>query len=249
MSPTLPRFLPTALLILVSVLAPPLSAQKLKPARPVSKDIAIRATKEFRKTYKSRDAHIRLAAVDRLTTLKHGLIAKSLARVLAKDKAPRVRAQAALRLGQQDPKHVKKPLLIAWQSRKNRTTDEVLIAVLEAWLRLGKGPPLKVIRDRWNSRTKEVQQAVIMTSVVRRDLDTVAWLATLMDAPIPANVDSPTNPPASYWKNKMIRWRFWVDQVYDALDDLTNQDFESAREVRGWIRKGGKVLVRKKKER
>ena len=242
----MPRLL-IRLLALV-LLATGVRAQVELKARPVSKEIATQVIKEFSKTYSSKDDKIRLAAVDRLTTLKHRLIAKALARVLRKDRSQMVRAEAARRLGLQDPKHAMRPLLSAFQNRSNKKKDEVLIGVLDAWVRMGKAPPLKVLTKSWAQRSKEIQQAVVKAAVLRRDTSTVKWLAPFLDAPRPANVDSPSNPPASYWKRKLERWTFWIDDVHDALADLTDQDFESTSEVRQWLKRGGKVLTRRKKK-
>jgi hypothetical protein len=215
--------------------------------RVVSKEIAQEALKEFKTTYRSKDERIRLAAVDRLTTYQHALVAKGLADVLRRDSSSKVRAAAAVRLGLQEWDEVHKPLRIAWIQKANRKEPEILMAVTEAWRKLERSPPLKELTRDWDEHTKEVQRSVIRTTVFVRDTATVEWLAPLLDNPRPVDVDDPNNPPADHWKDKIIRWHFWVVDVQSALADLTDRDFESTKEVREWLSEGGKVLVSRKK--
>jgi len=85
----------------------PVGAQPREKARTVSDEVAKEAHKSFFKTYRARDPKIRLAAVDGLTTFRHPIVERCLAKAL-KDPDDTVRAAAAVRLGRQRTKSAAK---------------------------------------------------------------------------------------------------------------------------------------------
>ena len=214
---------------------------QIDPPKPVSKDVARAAAKEFASEYKSKDKKLRMAAVDRLTPYKHEIVAKCLEKAL-RDREPEVRASAAVRLGGQDAKRSLKVLGKALGDKRNRKSTKVMVAIFEAFRAHKKAPPLKTLKKLFNTGSKEVQREVVRTARFCRTKDTIKFLADLVDMPQPANVDSPTNPPASYWKDKVERWNFWFNDVNTTLVHLTGTEFDSTQEARKWTRSSTKIL-------
>lgn len=241
MSPSNPLHLTAGILFFVlGLLHGPRPAQDVPEARPVSKDVARRAGEEFRKTYNNKDPKIRLAAVDALTSLRHPVVAKCLARAM-RDPEEKVRAAAAARMGLQRSKKALQVLTIAYQARHNRKDAVVMAGILEGFRRMRRSPHLKRVDSYFEKAPKEIQRELIKTLVYHRTPETVMFLGKLLKEPKPVNVDSPTNPPASYWKKKVQAWTYWINDVHDALDHLTGRDFAEPEEVRRWLRSGGKI--------
>ncbi len=232
-----------AVLLSISLLlsVPTDEGQAQKQALPVSDEVAKEAVANFQREYNSRDFKVRLAAVDQLTRLKHAKVVSCLSRALS-DPNERVRAEAARRLGLQDKAGATRYLRSALLSRRNAKTPEVLIAIFEAYRQLEASPSIQDLKsfDRWE---KEIQKEAIITLRYLRKVETVEFLADYLDMPQPANVDSPTNPPASYWRVKVERWTFWIADLQETLHELTGETFEEKDQVREWRRRGGRVLV------
>jgi hypothetical protein len=229
------------LLAIPLLLAIPPRGHAQKEALPVSEEVAKEAVANFKREYRSRDFKVRLAAVDQLTRLKHAKVASCLSQALI-DPHERVRAEAARRLGLQDPQRAIRPLRSALLARRNQKTPDVLIAVFEAYRQLESSPEIQDLKsfDRWE---KEIQREAIITLRYLRKVKTVEFLADYLDMPQPANVDSPTNPPASYWRGKVERWTYWIADLQETLHELTGETFEEEDQVREWRRRGGRVLV------
>ena len=58
----------------------------------------------------------------------------------------------------------------------------------------------------------------------------------------PANVDSPTNPPASYGKARWHSWAAWKGKVKDALFAITGQRFSTGKEAKAWLKENARKL-------
>lgn len=216
------------------------SSQDRREARPVSKAVASDACKEFAQSFRNKDAKMRLAAVDLLVTKRHGSIAKCLAKAL-RDSSPDVRAYAAMALGKQACRDARTPLRRALLDGRNRASPKVLVAVLEAFVALKASPSLREMTKRFDQLPKEVQKGIVRALRWWRKSETVDFLARYIDVPNPKNVDSPTNPPASYWKKKRIAWEYWSDDLMDTLHHLTGEEFDDSGQIRAWRRKGGRI--------
>lgn len=232
---------PAVLLSISLLFALPPEGRAQKQALPVSDEVAKEAVANFKREYRSRDFKVRLAAVDQLTRLKHAKIVSCLSLALI-DPHKRVRAEAARRLGLQDAKTATRHLRSSLLARRNAKTPEVLVAIFEAYRLLESSPQIQDLKsfDRWE---KEIQLEAIITLRYLRKVKTVEFLAEYLDMPQPANVDSPTNPPGSYWRGKVERWTYWIADLQETLFELTGETFEEHDQVREWRRRGGRVLV------
>ena len=61
-----------------------------------------------------------------------------------------------------------------------------------------------------------------------KDMDIVRSLIGLLDPPEPANVDDPSNPPASYWAARWETWSHTRRDVTWALKEITGETFNPA---------------------
>jgi len=227
----------------ICLLASGLRAQIGSP-KPVSRSVAKAAQKEFASEYKSKDKKFRMAAVDRLAPYKHELIVKSLGRAM-KDREAEVRAFAASLLGGQDRKPALKLLANALGDKRNRKAPKVVVAVFGSYRAHRACPKFSLMKKLFNTGSKELQREVLRTLRYCRTKESVKFLADLMDVPAPAggNIDIGSNPPASYWKDKVTRWNFWFEDVSRSLVHLTGSEFDSTKEARGWLRSSAKLLT------
>jgi len=214
---------------------------QVEDPKDVSKGVAKAIQKEFASEYKSKDAKQRHAAVDRLSPFKHELIVKCLSRAMG-DVDGSVRAAAALRLGKQAAKPALKVLGKAFSARRNAESSEVLISILQAYRTHRRSPLLKKMKSLFAQAPKEVQREVVLALRYARSKDTVQFLAQQVDMPQPRNVDAGANPPASYWKDKIERWNYCFSGVAETLVHLTGREFDSNKEVRGWLKSSTRLL-------
>ncbi len=217
------------------------TSQSLPEADLISEDVARGLAAEFGKLFSSKDERERLAAVDTLSRFRHPLLAKALIKAL-NDASPLVAEGAAVRLGVQDKKDAGPALRSAWKAFKAKERNGLQVAVLGALRRLDALPSFKELTDPFDRSSPEVQREIVRAAAQVRDLNTVEWLANLLEEPAPENRDDPTNPPADYWKERVASWKYWVRDVHHALHELTGQDFEDKKHVREWRKKGGKIV-------
>ena len=236
------------LLALSLVLSLPslLAAQEKTPPN-ISDDVAKLAIKEFEGLYSDKDRRRRLAAVETVGRYRHPKIVRCLGKALLADPDGDVAAAAARALATQPEKEARKLLLGAHASKSVLDRGPVLAAVLAALTELGSPPPFNQLVSGFDGHPMEVQREVIRAVALVRTKKAVEFLAGIHDTPQPDDVDSPTNPPADYWKKRVTQWTYWHEDVLHSLVELTGEQFEDEKSVRVWLKKGGKVRPRPSK--
>ena len=74
-----------------------------------------------------------------------------------------------------------------------------------------------------------------------KDRESFRMLAERLDEPAPKRPDDPTNPPASYWRERWHEWETNVPHVRWAMSQLVpGETFESTREAKEWARTEGR---------
>lgn len=68
------------------------------------------------------------------------------------------------------------------------------------------------------------------------------WLAEQLDEPIPANPNSPSNPPAEWWERRYKMWQPVKPEVVDALLEITGQEFDTSEEAKAWFEANKKTF-------
>lgn len=101
-------------------------------------------------------------------------------------------------------------------------------------LALGRTGQRKVEQDVFRE-FRQFGNADILRATVRyfgrirtKDLSIVRALCEELSSPEPANANSPTNPPASYWEERWKAWNAIRRDVSWALKEITGQVFQPA---------------------
>lgn len=68
------------------------------------------------------------------------------------------------------------------------------------------------------------------------------WLAEQLDEPVPANPNSPSNPPQEWWERRWKMWQPVKPEVVDALMEMTGQEFDSSEEAKTWFEANKKTF-------
>ena len=85
--------------------------------------------------------------------------------------------------------------------------------------------------------TKETHKAATRYLGLVRDKDAFRLLAGKLDEPRAANVNSPTNPPASWWKERWYEWnsnKKWTKWAISQL--VEGETFDTTKEAEDWAR-------------
>ena len=226
---------------LLAVLA--LSTSPVLYGQEVSDKEAKAALKEFRKEYRNPKERARLAAIDRILELKNKHVAKALVGVASKDSSPANRIVAIKGLVGQQQEIAQKSLLKVYSSIAVRCKEAaVQLALLEGLAKLEVAPKFKDLTRGFQERDPKSQAAVAKLVRFHRTMEAVKFLAPLVDLPQPANKDDPRNPPASYWEKKVKAWNVYFEEVLNSLIHLTGEGLASTKEVKDWMKSGGKVL-------
>jgi hypothetical protein len=118
-----------------------------------------------------------------------------------------------------------------------------VVQVFGAWGTTLDARQFDEVESLWRASTgnPEARRVAALVSVVRyveavKDKRFSRRLAEQIDEPRPGDVNSPDNPPASYWEAKWKAWKELADPVHRALKALTGQDFKSMDEAKKWFK-------------
>ena len=98
----------------------------------------------------------------------------------------------------------------------------------------------KQVMKELEGEFKKVVSSEIMKECVRyfgdlKKAEMVRWMIDWVEAPQPASVNSPSNPPASYWERLWKIWEKIKEPVRTALINITGQDYPTERQWRVWL--------------
>jgi len=192
------------------------------------------------KAVKTKEAAKIIAAVEPMITRSNERFFKDLAK-LAKDKKLNVRIVSLKALGsQKEPvKKITSTLFGILRAKPFKHSGPTLAMAIDSLRR--QNASKKQIVDEIESHFKKVKHRPVMKACVRYfgDLlmkDKVKLLVVWVEEPRPANVNSPTNPPASYWKARWDTWNEMKETVWYSLETITGKDFKTQREWEKWLR-------------
>jgi hypothetical protein len=159
----------------------------------------------------------------------------------AKHRASTVRVMAVRALGsQKEPqKKVVSTLssLLMWRGNKD---DRFALAMIVDSLRRQKCDKKQVIDECIDHFRKQLHPEIMKACAHyfgdMKLVETVDMLVFWYEAPQPANVNSGTNPPASYWKRMWEIWSEIKDAVKYALENITGKSFDTKRDWENWTR-------------
>lgn len=182
----------------------------------------------------------RLQELEGLDTMQHERLVSILHKVMTRDPSTIVRAKAARALVAQPASKVLKIAMVQVKDRSvlaEGTLAEPMIRILSYY-----GAPAKVwkgLRSRFVDIGVNAQKAFLEHVAAKKDWDSVPLLVANLDAPAPADVNSASNPPASYWKMRWDKWKVFRPHVLTALQSILGRSFENAKDARAFIEKNG----------
>jgi hypothetical protein len=236
-----------------------LSCQALLSQTPTVRPIEDKEAKaliaEFEKKVKAnaKNLGVRLTAVQELGGHRNGLLVKPLLAIARSDKAISVRRAATEAIGAQPKKQARRALSMLLKKtdmlRQPDETASVVRALSSESYDAKDWPILQRMFDKSLAEKGVVnaQIAIIELAGQQQEVQAANWLVQHIDAPAPAWVDDPNNPPADYWEARHKNWAKWRGQVTEAMFQITGQRFGSTKEAKLWMRANGRELLRKKK--
>jgi hypothetical protein len=103
-------------------------------------------------------------------------------------------------------------------------------------------PDVDEVKGMWrsslgNSDPRRVSALVSVTNYVAavKDKRWSRLLAEMVDEPRAGDVNSPSNPPASYWEALWKAWNQMKPHVNEALKALTGQEFKTTADAKKWF--------------
>jgi hypothetical protein len=98
------------------------------------------------------------------------------------------------------------------------------------------------VKSLWraNLGNADVRRVAALVSVVNyveaaKDKRFSRMLAEQIDEPKAGDVNSPSNPPASYWEARWKGWKAMEAPVQRALKSLTGQEFKTTADAKKWF--------------
>lgn len=207
---------------------------KIEDAK-VARDTVARFEAEFKA---AKGPEERVAAVKKLGDWDHAEVLKCATRLLD-DRNLDVAKEAAVVCARQRDTAKAGAALHAALKKDNR--NEMAAVLLVA---LGKVNWTKAYKEaeKWFQKdTGEVRKGAARYFGYIRAKTAFRMLAEALDEPRPADVNSPTNPPASYWKARWEEWNRYVPHVRWAISQLVEgETFETRKEAEDWARAEGR---------
>ncbi len=179
-----------------------------------------------------------ISAVEAFFTASHEDFAKPLEK-LASHRAVSVRVAAVKALGSQGPAKKVGPVLFRiLMSPQNKDARPVMAMAIGSMRRLAFCP--KPVVDEIKSQFQKRADMAVMREAVRyfgglKMVDTVPMLVEWVERPEPANPNSPSNPPASYWQTMFEIWTEIKAVVVWSLKEITGKEYETERLWREWM--------------
>ncbi len=236
---------------LLSISLQPLCAQE---ARPIEDKEAKQLIDEFKKTIKASKKNLgsRVKAVQELGRRSNGLLVKPLLKLARSDRAKTVRQEATIALGNQPAKQARGALNMLLKKTSITSEPNVTAAIVKAY---GGGSyrdkDYKTFKSMFerslaDQRCVAAQIAIIELFGKQQEIQAAEYLARHIDAPEPVNVDSASNPPASYWEARYKNWQKWRQRLKETLYQISGQRFGTSKEAGVWLRKNRRALKQRK---
>ena len=203
------------------------------------------AVRNFKRAIKGkRSMAERMKAVEALATGSNKALVAPLSTVIASDKWVLVRKRAAEALSLQPAKQAQPAILklLEGKGKQGKPAPPVMVSLVDGLSRVGYRPKdwkllEKMFERDYAAERVPLQEAIINLVIAHKETQAIDMLLENLDEPAPVDVDSPTNPPASYWEARWKAWRVWRPRVKEAVFVLTGQKFSTAQEARNWLRK------------
>lgn len=190
----------------------------------------------------------RLEAVEALQELQHKSFVKPLLVIMEFDPSLAVQTKAAKAI-QAQPKDQVVPaatkLLGDKDVLKKGTMAAPLIKLL-AYYGAKQSQWDKLYRN-FELMGANAQIVLCESMAARKDYEGLPTLLRNLDPPAPANVDDPSNPPASYWEARWKSWQAFKPSLQAALKVLLGRSFEKSKDALKYIKSEGGLKKLQKK--
>jgi hypothetical protein len=218
--------------------------------RDVLRAIAVRDNPEFLDVGKeylsyraSREDRKAVMAVARELGIRK---AKRIKQMVAEREQEVQREAAKILSRYKDDEEVGKILHKALMDKNARDDKPAYIAqVIESMGWIGYTDAYDEIESLFRKATdKEIMRAAVICFGLTKEKRAAKMLCDHIDEPAPANVNSGTNPPSSYWEARWNQWDYIRRQVGWALKEITGveREFMTGKQARDWIREHGREI-------
>lgn len=217
--------------------------QQPKPAVvALDDDAAKTALKTFKEgTWSKKPLVDRMLAVEQLAAGSHPLIARELNNLMLRERDKVIQVVAARSLAMQPEREAQRYLLAALNSAKLTDDEDLCVELLKGLMLTGyRDRDLRMLEGFFRKGPPRITKVVAQLFGKHKEKGAVKLLIEHLDEPAPANVDDPSNPPASYWEERWRAWKVWVEDVRAALKEITGQTFADGKQAREWLKREGK---------
>jgi len=237
----------TAILLQGVVDTETLAQEKEGEPEAATDEVAKEAVELFRRMMKG-DETQGLAAVERISPVRHRLVAEELGKCL-RTNDEKFQLAVVEALARQDGKHAARPLLSALKARPNADRHAVRGAILESLGEVGSRQAVPLMVETLKSETEHplvIKGAVVALGILdeTRALDELIKMFEEDPNRQPENPGT-NDPPASYWKRIWERWKVVEAPLRATLEQLTEQKFADGKEAREWYEKNRRRLRRR----
>jgi hypothetical protein len=196
------------------------------------------------KGLKDKEPRVRSLALEEFVVHRHESYVKPLSALL-KDKNTDVVKLAARALGNQPFEATSDVLLDfaanprAWGADPRSAAEAILSLGNVGLGKRGYGR-LRELFDDCND--VDVRIAIFKSLAKLKEKKAFSFFVDHNDEPAPANPDSPSNPPASYWKARFEEWNQYKEWVRRGLREMTGESFATKKQWVEWSEGPGKKL-------
>jgi hypothetical protein len=184
----------------------------------------------------------RLQEVEELGRVQHASLVPLLEKVMLGDPNDTVRIKAAESLLAQPGKPATALAIRLLKDRKFLERGALTAPLIKLCSHYGAPDDVWAqLYKRFLDLAVVAQQTLIESIGQRKDWNAVDLLLDHIDAPKPANVDDPNNPPEAYWKQRWEQWRGFTPQLQQACKTLFGRSFGSREEAQEWIQAQGGI--------
>jgi hypothetical protein len=158
-----------------------------------------------------------------------------------------VAARAVACLGERGGEKTPGRLWNVWSQSITKDRYDVKGAILAALGRLGSRLDAKQY-DEVESLWRKAPNDDALIGVARyfeatkTDKRPCRLFAEFLNEPRAGDVNSPTNPPASYWEARWKQWKAVCPSVQDALKAITGQMFDNTEDAKKWFKANEKTF-------
>jgi hypothetical protein len=204
---------------------------------------AVKLLREKSAALADKEPRVRAQALETFLVHRHETYVKPIAALL-KDKNGDVAKLAARALGNQ-PFPSSSDALLDFATHPKNFEGKPEIAC-EAILALGSAGLGKKgydrLREIFDDGDKAVKTAIFRALAAQKEKKAFSLFVDHCDEPAPANPNSPSNPPASYWKARFEEWQEYKQYVRQGLKAMTGESLATSRQYVEWANGPGKKL-------